>query len=91
MHQRQILLLQLLRRSSHEERGLKSHGITGALYTAESRSSHEERGLKCDVDLSTKQYLSRSSHEERGLKSERLLQECLVMLSLLSRGAWIEI
>ena len=56
-----------LRRSSHEERGLKFDGLLIAL-CADCRSSHEERGLKCADEIRKKLKASRSSHEERGLK-----------------------
>ena len=55
------------------------------------RSSHEERGLK----LSNKFFIlilkCRSSHEERGLKYRANNVVHLYQVSLLSRGAWIEI
>ena len=55
------------------------------------RSSHEERGLKSgDYDKNNPR-TGRSSHEERGLKSHHTLQKFRYLLSLLSRGAWIEI
>ena len=62
----------LVRRSSHEERGLKFVELM-VIKPLCRRSSHEERGLKyewekqCAVGRA-----GRSSHEERGLKLEKL-------------------
>ncbi len=79
-----------LRRSSHEERGLK-YPTMCILQRLQSRSSHEERGLKYKLVLEPDDFDSRSSHEERGLKLRRLVRQRLYLVSLLSRGAWIEI
>ena len=59
-----------LRRSSHEERGLKSMVMINISYYCIRRSSHEERGLKWGHLFTTHLMMAgRSSHEERGLKS----------------------
>ena len=55
------------------------------------RSSHEERGLKFQVHALKRFQGRRSSHEERGLKYYPEWVETREDLSLLSRGAWIEI
>ena len=55
------------------------------------RSSHEERGLKFFVYRIHTSSSRRSSHEERGLKSNQKRKENPYTVSLLSRGAWIEI
>ena len=61
-----------LRRSSHEERGLKFSVQADSLPDQCRRSSHEERGLKYDGNGNTFAMVGgRSSHEERGLKYER--------------------
>ena len=63
-----IQLLQLwTRRSSHEERGLKSATLLPSSQRL-CRSSHEERGLKSDTLQKSEVLVCRSSHEERGLK-----------------------
>ena len=57
-----------VRRSSHEERGLKfAHPRSRG--RRRGRSSHEERGLKFFELLGVILEYRRSSHEERGLKS----------------------
>ena len=56
------------RRSSHEERGLKSWQDVWNTSCISRRSSHEERGLKSKNVLILVKHPSRSSHEERGLK-----------------------
>ena len=55
------------------------------------RSSHEERGLKSASSPSSSSFFGRSSHEERGLKSLTAYFALSIVMSLLSRGAWIEI
>ena len=56
------------RRSSHEERGLKSVARRDVCRRP-GRSSHEERGLKYRHRLGQFPLIAgRSSHEERGLK-----------------------
>ena len=76
-------------RSPHGERGLKSlDALSATLYRC--RSPHGERGLKALDALSATLYLCRSPHGERGLKFWRGVRCLDVMLSLPSRGAWIE-
>ena len=57
----------MTRRSSHEERGLKSF-LDSASRAYAGRSSHEERGLKFNGCFIRLKRVGRSSHEERGLK-----------------------
>ena len=59
-------------------------------YIYQCRSSHEERGLKYLDRVIMITMKSRSSHEERGLKSTIHGDSSRCHLSLLSRGAWIE-
>ena len=80
-----------LSRSSHEERGLKSHVNT---YCAKvlRRSSHEERGLKSKSLITDDNTIT--SLLSRGAWIEIIRSEITNLshdLSLLSRGAWIEI
>ena len=63
------------RRSSHEERGLKS-GESAPGCRRMGRSSHEERGLKCLLDKWYAEQTGRSSHEERGLKLQAVQGLC---------------
>ena len=61
-------------------------------FLPKSRSSHEERGLKYHNKLFQRpERLCRSSHEERGLKCITAWRQTAEFMSLLSRGAWIEI
>ena len=91
IHHFQVSLEVLLGRSSHEERGLKSLSQVRAILQ-QSRSSHEERGLKSYPYFQGKRGCKRrSSHEERGLKLKVHCPYPALLLSLLLRGAWIEI
>ena len=76
-------------RSPHGERGLKCRPPSMSPI-AIGRSPHGERGLKSLDALSATLYRCRSPHGERGLKFWRGVRCLDVMLSLPSRGAWIE-
>ena len=56
------------------------------------RTSHEVRGLKSEKRLNKRiTFLGRTSHEVRGLKYPVHWLSCQLLLSHLTRGAWIEI
>ena len=75
--------VELVSRSSHEERGLKSR--SPAIATGLSRrSSHEERGLKSTNARTGAREPRRSSHEERGLKSQDVCMMGCLITSLLA-------
>ena len=79
------------RRSSHEERGLKS---TSALkFNTGSGVAPLTRSVDWNIlrFISLPDFFSRSSHEERGLKYRIWYPPWMKLQSLLSRGAWIEI
>ena len=89
-YQVHVVTIRQDRRSPHGERGLK-YACAEEAGELLRRSPHGERGLKYHATRHATMRMSRSPHGERGLKWIVNADRNIIIMSLSSRRAWIEI